>query len=132
MNIYFSCNFSASLLDIFESCLYHFHRSLIIISHFIEYNFHMKSEIIIIKLYFMLIFPTSRHLFICGSYSSIELQKFPLKNLKSKLTNISYKNMENLSSPSDCIQFPVGDNERMLILCIIHICYSRNSTVNWS
>ena len=52
--------------------------------------------------------------------------------LKSKLTNISYKDMQNLSSPSDCIQFPVSDNERMMISCIIHISDSRNSTVNWS
>ena len=54
------------------------------------------------------------------------------KSLKSKLTNISYKDMQNLSSPSDCIQFPVSGNERMMISCIIHISDSRNSTVNWS
>ena len=52
--------------------------------------------------------------------------------LKSKLTNIWYKDMKNLSSPSDCIQFPVSDNERMIPSCIIHISDSRNSTVNWS
>ena len=52
--------------------------------------------------------------------------------LKSKLTNTSYKDMQNLSSPSDCIQFPVSNNERMRMSCIIHISDSRNSAVNWS
>ena len=52
--------------------------------------------------------------------------------LKSKLTNISYKDMQNLSSPSDCIQFSVSDNERMMISCIAHISDSRNSTEYWS
>ena len=80
----------------------------------------------------MLIFPTLRHLFVCGSYSSIELQTFPSKNLKSKLENILCKDMQNLNSPSDCIQFPVSGNKRMTISCIIHISNSRNSTVNWS
>ena len=55
-----------------------------------------------------------------------------LNILKSKLTNISYKDMQNLSSPSDCIQFSVSDNERMIISCIIHISDLRNSTANWS
>ena len=40
--------------------------------------------------------------------------------------------MQNLSSPSDCIQFPVSDNKRMTISCIIHISDSRNSIANWS
>ena len=40
--------------------------------------------------------------------------------------------MKNLSSPSDCIQFPVNDTERMIISCIIHISDFRNSTANWS
>ena len=57
---------------------------------------------------------------------------FRWRFLKSKLTNISYKDMQNLSSPSDCIQFPVSDNERMKPSWIIHISDSRNSTVNWS
>ena len=35
----------------------------------------MKVEIIRIKLYFIPTFPTSRHLFVCGSYSSILLHK---------------------------------------------------------
>jgi len=53
--------------------------------------------------------------------------------LKSKLTNILYKDMRNLSSPSsDCIQFPVSDSERMIRSSIIHISDLRNSTVNWS
>ena len=51
--------------------------------------------------------------------------------LKSKLTNISYKDMQNLSSPSDCIQFSIRSNKRMLISCIIHISDSRSSTINW-
>ena len=40
----------------------------------------MKSEISIIKLYFMLISPNSRHLFVCGLYSSIELQNVSDEN----------------------------------------------------
>ena len=52
--------------------------------------------------------------------------------LISKLANISYRDMQNLSSPSDCIQFPVSDNERMITSWIIHISDSWNSTVNWS
>ena len=53
------------------------------------------------------------------------------KSVKSKLTNISYKDMQNLSSPSDCIQFSVSDNERMIMSFIIHISDLRNSTFNW-
>ena len=51
---------------------------------------------------------------------------------KSKLANVFYKDMQNFSSPSDCIQFPVSDNERMILSFIIHISDLRNSTVNWS
>ena len=62
---------------------------------------------------------------------AIKIIYFP-SILKPKLTNISYKDMQNLNSPSDCIQFPVSDNERMMMSCIIHISDSRKSTVNWS
>ena len=55
-----------------------------------------------------------------------------LSILISRLTNISYKDMLNLSSPSDCIQFFIRNNKRMIISCIIHIIVWRNSTVNWS
>ena len=59
-------------------------------------------------------------------------KSFHIKFLISKLTNIPYKDMHNLSSPSDCIQFSVSDNERMISSCIIHISDSRKSTINWS
>ena len=55
-----------------------------------------------------------------------------LSILKSKLTNLSYKESQNLSSPSDCIQFSIRSNKRMTISCIIHISDLRNSTVNRS
>ena len=57
---------------------------------------------------------------------------FPEGFLKSKLTHILYKDMQNLSSPSDCIQFSTCDNKRMTVSFIIHISELRNSTVNWS
>ena len=60
------------------------------------------------------------------------VKMFYIKILKSKLTNISYKYMQNLNSPSDCIQFPVSGNERMKPSSIIHISDLRNSFVNWS
>ena len=86
----------------------------------------MKSEIIIIKLYFT---PFIRlWIVFLDRIPNIDIGKIA----QSKLTNISYKDMPNLSSPSDCIQFSVSNNERMLISCIIHISDSRNSTVNWS
>ena len=60
------------------------------------------------------------------------ITKTSISFLIPKLTNISYEDMQNLSSPPDCIQFLVSDNKRMMLSCIIHISDSRNSTVNWS
>ena len=55
-----------------------------------------------------------------------------LNILKSRLTNISYKDVQNLSSPSDGIQFSIRSDKRMVIPSIIHISDLRNSTINWS
>ena len=57
---------------------------------------------------------------------------FMSRFLKSKLISIWYKYVQNLSSPSDCIQFSVSDNERMIVSFVIHISDSRNSVVNMS
>ena len=92
----------------------------------------MESEIIIIRLFygnFSKFLPFIRLWVVFLDWITIiYISKF----LKSKLPNIPYKDVQNLSSPSDCIQFPVSDNERMTTSCIIHISDSRNSTVNWS
>ena len=93
----------------------------------------MKSEIIIIKFLFDVKFsnfPPFICLWIVFLDWIIIIFRYPFS--KSKLANVSYKDMQNLSSLSDCIQFPVSDNERMIPSCIIHISDSRNSTVNWS
>ena len=93
----------------------------------------MKAEIIINKFLFYVNFshftPFIRFWIVFLDWiTKISLELF----LKSKLTNIWYKDMQNLSSPSDCIQFSISDNERMLFSCIIHISDSRSSTAIWS
>ena len=59
-------------------------------------------------------------------------KSFPVRFSKSKLTNISYRDMQNLSSPSDCIQFSICSNKRMKTSFIIHISDSRNSPFSLS
>ena len=112
-----------SLLDIFE-LFYHFHW-ITITSHFIEQNFNIKFEINDNQVLFHVNF---------SDYSPfIRLWIVFLDwSFMSKLTNIWYKDMRNLSSPSDCIQFSVSDNKRMTVSSIVHIGNLRNSIVNWS
>ena len=65
-------------------------------------------------------------------YPAVETITFFCSILKSK--PLGYFNHYKFCYflPSDCIQFPISDNERMLIPCIIHISDLRNLTANLS
>ena len=77
--------------------------------------------------------PTIVHLRANGSYSSISLHK-PSLSFDFVILNSCHllQNFEHINSPSDCVQFPISDNEWMMMSSVSHISDWRNSTVNWS
>ena len=129
-NIYFSYNYPLSLLDVFASCLYHFIEIILFHIYWIKFLYEIWDYYNQALFYSKFSdFTPFIHLWIIFLYGII---KFSINKSEIQLRKYSYKNMQNIILPSDCIQFPVSDNERMIISCIIHISDLRNSTVTWS